>query len=561
MAGGSDRSANAFARHAWPEVHAELSAYPADELDAADAERLAVASYLVGDDDQAAAAWELAHRRHAEADAQAEAARCAFWLALSLMLRGQVAHAQGWLARCEATLAAAGEECAASGYILIPALLAALDQNDATTARALAARAGDLGRRFGDAELRALASLGEGQALIALGDTAQGVARLDETMVAVTGGEVGPIASGIIYCAVITECMQLYDLARAAEWTEALSRWCDAQPGLVPYRGQCLVHQAQVLQAEGAWRRARTTIESARVRLTDPPHPALGLACYQEAELCRLAGDFDAAESAYLAANRAGHPPMPGLALLSLARGDVAAASAAIGRALQETAPALARAPLLAAAVDIYVAGDEREEARAAAEELATIAHRAGSDVLRSLAGHASGAARLAAADAVGALPSLRAAAAGWQRLAMPYEAARAAVLIGQACRVLGDHASADLEFDTARAAFAELGAVPDLEALTNLRSDPNGTAGRDPGRDDGHDADRADEHDGAAVLSGREREVLTHVARGLTNREIAAALVISQHTVSRHLENIYAKLGVSSRAAATAWAFEHGLL
>ena len=184
-------------------------------------------------------------------------------------------------------------------------------------ARDLAARAAEIGDRLGDSDLWALATLGHGQALIAIGDVAGGFAQLDTVMVSLSAGEVGPIAAGIVYCAVLLECMQLFDLKRAAEWTDALGAWCDAQPDLVPYRGQCLVHQSQLQQAAGDWPGAITSAEAACRRLTDPPHPALGLAHYQEGELRRLVGAFEQAEVDYRHASRHGYDPVPGLALCS----------------------------------------------------------------------------------------------------------------------------------------------------------------------------------------------------------------------------------------------------
>ena len=297
----------------------------------------------------------------------------------------------------------------------------------------------EIGDRFGDADLRAFATLGHGQALIAMGETVAGTARLDDVMVSVTSGEVGPITSGIVYCAVLLECMRVFDLSRASEWTNALSAWCDEQPDLVPYRGQCLVHRAQLEQAAGKWRDAIVTIESACRRLTDPPHPALGLAYYQAAELDRLTGSFDNAETEYRHANRHGYPPMPGLALLELARGDAATATTTIRRALQDVDGPIEQPALLAAAVEISRATGDVLGTRAAADELVDIAAGSSSALLTAMADQAVGAALLSEGAASDALTHLRAAVATWLRLNIPYERARTAVLIGLACAALGD--------------------------------------------------------------------------------------------------------------------------
>jgi DNA-binding CsgD family transcriptional regulator len=500
-------------------------------------ERSAVDEYLLGHDDACCAAWEDAYRAHLDAGVPADAARCAFWLGLCLMLAGREAQASGWLARTQRIIEPLEDECAAMGYLLIPELLEALASGDATRALSAASRATEIGVRFADADLCAFGVLGQGQALISQGETTSGVARLDEVMVSVVADELSPITAGIVYCAVILECMGLFDLARASEWTDALSDWCDAHAGLVPFRGQCLVHRSQLQQAAGDWTHAHIIIDEACQRLADPPHPALGLAHYQRAELARLRGDLDAADADYRTSNRLGYSPMPGFALLELNRGDTDAAYATIRRALQETVNVVDRPRLLAAAVEIFRAAADPASARIACDELFEIAERSHCDALDALAAESVGAVLLSEGDAVSALRSLRNAANGWHRLQMKYEAARTAVLLGLCCTAVGDLGSARLEFDVARRTFTDLGAVHDLARVPS--TEPASTS----------------------ALSRRERDVLAQVAAGKTNREIADALTISQHTVGRHLENIFAKLGVTTRAAAISRAYETDVL
>jgi DNA-binding CsgD family transcriptional regulator len=289
----------------------------------------------------------------------------------------------------------------------------------------------------------------------------------------------------------------------------------------------------------GAWGEAANEANLACERLAG--RPAVGMALYQRAEVHRLRGEFAEAEAAYRQAGEWGREPQPGLAMLRLAQGQVDAAAAAIRRAADETNVSVTRAGVLAAFVEIMLAAGELGAAGAAAEELARIADDLGAPSLRAVSRHANGAVLLVEGDARAALVVLRPTLAAWRELDAPYEAARARVLIGLACRELGDRDAAGMELDAARSAFRQLGAAPDLARVDVLSPpvEPRAPMG----------------------LTGRELEVLALVAKGKTNREIAAALVISQHTVARHVQNILFKLGVSSRTAAGAFAFEHDLV
>ena len=403
------------------------------------------------------------------------------------------------------------------------------------------ARPAAIGRRYDDSDLFALAAQEHGHILIRLGRIKEGLRLLDETMVAVTAGELSPIVSGIVYCGVILACQDAYEVRRAQEWTAALSSWCKRQPDLVAFTGRCLTHRAELMQLHGAWLEALEEARRAEERCARAENPAAaGEACYRRAEIHRMLGDLGEAEEAYREASRRGREPQPGLALMRLAQGKLDAAGAAIRRALAETAEAGRRAKLLPAYVEIMLAADDLSAARDASDELGSLAEGHEQGALGAMAAQVRGAVELAEGDTTAALVSLRHAGEVWHHLEAPYEAARVRELVGLSCRALGDEDTAALELDAARAAYAELGAGPDLARMGSLA----GVAPRE-----------------AHGLTERELEVLRLVAAGKTNKAIAAALVLSERTVDRHVSNIFAKLRVSSRAAATASAYEHGLL
>lgn len=537
-----ERGRDAHSAEAWRDAYECLSAADrSDPLGPQDLELLATSAYMLGREAEYVGLLERAHRAYLDVGEPLAALRSAFWIGVTLASRGEMGRASGWLGRAERLLDQEGSERIERGYLLLPTVFEQEASGNLKAAAATAGKAATIGRRFGDPDLFALAAHEQGHVLIKLGRINDGLRLLDETMVAVTAGELSPIVSGIVYCGVILACQDALEVRRAQEWTAALSGWCERQPDLVAFTGRCLTHRAELMQLHGDWPEALEEARRAAERCAEGENPAAAAeACYRQGEIHRTRGDLGQAEEAYREASRLGREPQPGLALLRLAQGNLDAASGAIRRVLAETGEAGRRANMLPAYIEIMLAVGDLEAARNAARELESLADDHGRGALGAMADQASGAVELTVGDAGAALASLRRAVETWQHLEAPYEAARVRELVGLACRALGDEDTAALELESARGIYAELGARPDLVRVGSL-------AGRTPGD--------------ARGLSKRELEVLRLVAAGKTNKAIAAELVRSERTVDRHVSNIFAKLGVSSRAAATAYAYEHGLV
>ncbi|MFJ3727331.1 LuxR C-terminal-related transcriptional regulator [Streptomyces sp. NPDC090045] len=545
----AQRSAGAaLARHAWGDVYVVLSeADRRHPLDPEDLERLALAAHLTGRDAESDDLWTRAHHAWLTRGDVPRAVRCVFWLGLDLVLSGEWSRCAGWTARARRLLDTGepdtvGPDTVEEGYLLALEALRSYFAGEAENTLAVAERALAVATRFEDPDLTNFAMVCIGESLIRTGRAEEGIRLLDEAMVGVTAGEVSPIVSGLAYCAVIAACHEVFDLRRAREWTAELSRWCAAQQELVPYRGVCLAHRVEFMRLHGDWDDALDEADRAcRWLRSNPTAGSADAAYYQLGELHRLRGETERARAAYREASRLGHGAQPGLALSLLTAGDTGAAARAIRTALDASGDGIARCRILPAYVEIMLAAGELEEARAAAEELAATAEAVDSPLLSAIGGQARGAVLLAAGEARGAQAVLGHAVATFRDLDAPYEAARTRLLIGLSCRESGDDITARLEIEAATAVFRELGAVPDLLRAEELvLKAANGAAGR---------------------LTAREREVLRHVAVGKSNRAVADDLFLSEKTVARHLSNIFAKLGVPSRSAATAYAHRHGLV
>ena len=444
----------------------------------------------------------------------------------------------GWLMRAQRHLDDQ-PECFQHGFLLLCRSAVAGNTGQPDEALDLAVGATEIGQRFDHRDLIALGIHGQGLALIAGGQVPRGMALLDEAMTSAVSGELSGHYTGVILCNVLDVCLDLADVARAGEWNDAAKRWCESLPPEAPFPGICRVNRATVAGMRGEWHEAETEAARASQELTFNP-AAAGRAFYETGEIRRRIGNAAGAEEAFARAHELGVEPQPGLGLLRLDQGKTDAAFASLRLAVDgEPGHTPRRARLLAALVEAAVAAGDLETASGSSAELDVFARSVATPAFDATASASAGRVLLAAGDATGAIERLRHACAVWNELRLPYEAARARMRYGEAVRAAGDEDGARLELQTALAAFERLGAAPDaartVALLPGLARLPGG-------------------------LTRREAEVLRLVAAGRSNRDIAAELVISEHTVARHLQNMFAKLGVSSRSAATAFAFEHDL-
>lgn len=537
-----DQGRELLRKQSWSAAFSRLSSLDREApLAPEDLEGLASAAQLIGREGDSADLLSRAHRGFLDRGDTRRAARCALWLGFNLMLSGEQAQSAGWIARASRLLDNE-PDCVEKGYLHLPVGYRSIHGGDVPTAYRAFIEAATIGERFSDRDLITLALQGQGRALIRQGEIARGVTLLDEAMVAVTAGDVSAVIAGGIYCSVIEACGEIYDLRRAQEWTSALEDWCKSQPDVISYRGHCLVRRAEILQLHGSWTDALDQAQQATESLSKPiPKPAAGAALYRLAELHRLRGEFEKAEEAYRQASQWDRSPQPGFALLRFAQGKLDAACAAIRRVADEVREGPGRARVLDAYVEIVLAANDVTAARAAAHELEQIAAKQEAPFLRALSARASGAVLLAEKDERKAMQVLRQSWVTWCELEAPYEGARARVLMGHALRSLGDDDAANLELAAARTVFQQLSATTDLAAVDALlRKTPRTASG---------------------PLTGRELQVLKLVAAGMTNKGIADKLGLSEKTVARHLSNIFIKLDLSSRAAATAYAYRHNLV
>jgi DNA-binding CsgD family transcriptional regulator/tetratricopeptide (TPR) repeat protein len=503
-----------------------------------DLELLATASLLRGQPSAAVEAMTAAHDLYLGHDDTVGAARTAGWLALELLELGDVSLSGTWISRGMRLVARLEDSDAVGGRVaLVPAALTGLFVGNLDEAMRKFEEIAAIARRTDDRELAAHAAFGRGKCLTTMGRTDEGFASLDRAMAAVSAGYVSPTWTCVFYRVVLDVAHEALDLQRARRWTSEFEQWCREQPELLAYSGQCHAYRAQLLLMDGDWAEASSAATLAEERLRAGDFTAQYVANYQLAELHRLRGEYRAADEHYRRAAESGWEPQPGPALLRDAEGESGVAQTMIRRAAAGADEGTHRR-LLPAVVEIELSAGDVAAARRAADELNALRRSAPTPLLVAVAGGCEARLLLAEGNAAGARNAADAAYSAWSALALPYEMARCRVLRARILRELGESAAAAAEIEAARAAFVALGARSGLAELTAL------TGERSPG-----------------TLTDREVEVLRLVSTGLTNRGVAGRLSLSEKTVARHLSNIFGKLGLSSRAAATAYAYENGLI
>ncbi len=527
----------AFERREWVAAYDALAA--AGPLGADDLDNLGAAAFLLGRKDDYVMAYQRAFQAHVEAGDPLAAVRSSFYLALGLITSGEVAVGSGWVARAARLLEESPEDVVEHGYVQVTRMFRHIGAAEWPEAMELAATITDYGHRFNNADLLATGLAAQGRLATRSGSVEAGLEMLDEAMACITAGDVSPMLAGTLYCALVEACQDLSDFGRAAQWTAALTIWCDSQPGLIPFTGQCAVHRGQIMRLRGAYPEALDEFTRATRRYLEAqtPEPA-GRALCERGDVLRLLGEYAEADECYQAALTHGHEPQPGLALLWLARGRDSAALSAVRRLLAEPRDPIGRTQVLPAAVEVLLALQENGDAAVAVEELRAITAGLPCEALHAATSYAAGHLLLRTGQPAESLPELRRATMLWAGLSAPYQAARSRTLVGRALLALGDGDSAVAELEAARVAFSELGATPAEHEVAQLLR-PEAPGG----------------------LTAREVEVLRLVAAGRTNPEIASMLVLSEKTVARHLSNIFVKLEVTSRTAAAAFAFENRIV
>ncbi|MFF2485637.1 LuxR C-terminal-related transcriptional regulator [Microbacterium sp. NPDC058062] len=533
-----DAGRAAVADRRWADAWELLARVDArDGLGGSDLELLATAALLRGEAQASIDALSRAYAAHLSAGDTAGAARSAGWLALNLIEQGDFTNSVLWAARAMRIVNAMPEPGALAGFVRMAPAVGQLGSGNNAEAVHAFEEVLAIAECEADRELATLARLGLGKSLIESGAVSEGLGRLDQAMTSIAAGDVAPLPTGVIVCGAVSDAILAFDLDRAAAWTGVLGRWCIEQPQLIAFSGQYRALEAGLLLVRGAWTEASAAVELALSRFRAGDYRAIWGAPYQHAELSRLRGAFHSAEESYRRAGESGWEPQPGLSLLHLALGRARRAQDEIRRSAAGADP-LTRRYLLPAVAEVEIAAGDHDAARRAVEELRDASGTSATPMLDATIAATDARVLLAEGRTADALDAARTAVRAWDLVGAPYEAARSRVLAGRALHTIGEAEAAHEEFDAARTVFLALGAEPAVAELAAVMGDRR-----------------------AGALTARELEVLRLVSTGLTNRRIGERLSLSEKTVARHLANIFGKLGITSRAAATAYAYENGLV
>lgn len=541
------RGVRALERGAWEDARASFSASLQETESPQALEQLGLASWWLDDSARTFASRERAFMLYREAGDAKGAARVALWLVWdNLAIRGDTAVASGWLERARRLLM--GHETSAEyGWLLLREGEVALFRgHDPAAARTYGTRAANLGRQTGDRGLEFTGLALEGLARVSEGDVAAGMRCLDEATAAATGGEVKELHTvGVVCCWQIFACERVRDFDRAAQWCARLQEFTKRWQ-FRPLSAICRVQYAGILIWRGAWAEAEAELQTAVHDFEQSRPPLIGQAYARLGELRLRQGRYE--EAAHLF-EQAGSQPIArlGQAALALERGEAAGAAADLERFLAQTGAGepTVRAGALELAVRAHAELGSWTTAEEEKAELGRIAAALGTLSLALSVAFAEGVLRRHRGDPAAAANRFEEAAILAERTGAPYEMARARLELSGVLEHLGQRAGAEREAKRAYDTFQQLGAGRDATRATavlkRLAEPP-----AEPVKPD---------------LTGRQVEILRLVAQGLSNPEIAKRLGLSDHTVKRHVANLLTRLGTSSRAAAVAYAAQHGLL
>lgn len=535
----------ALGRGGWEEARVSFEAAVSASATAEALEGLGWAAWWGNDAAVTFDARERAYALYREADDRRAAARVAMWIGTDHTdFRGELAVAQGWLGRAQRLLEGL-EPCEEHGWLWVHDAEKRLMVGDLAGARELGARAAALGDRLGLVDLQMMGLAGEGLALVAEGDVEAGMRRLDEAAAAALGGEFREIwAVGWALCLLIQACEHVRDYGRAGQWCRRLEEW-STRVDVIFFNRVCRAHYAGVLMWRGTWAEAEQELIDCADRLAEIRPPMAAEAIVRLGELRRRQGRFEEAEEIF--EQVAEHPlALLGLGELCMDRGDATGARDRAEQYLRET-PAHA-GPLRAAGLELLVCAQsalgDLDAATGAAEELDAVARVVGTEPLCAATRFAAGVVALRRGELESARVAFEDATRLFHRSGAPFEAARARVELARTLAAAARRRDALRELKSAATTLRRIGATHAVAQVDTLERELGQAPPHAPGK-----------------LTPRECEVLRLVAKGMSDRAIAEQLVLSEHTVHRHVANVLTKLGCTSRSAAVADALTKQLI